>query len=742
MKKNPIILLALSAICAGCTAVTPTTSSSSSDSHVDSSSDVVDSTGGVASSDSVTSDSVSSDDSVSSNDSASSDSSDDSSETPAITIDDVIRAATTADITKIAGGTLTTNTTYGWSGSTTEEVFTYEYGNGSFHMSGKKYGDDYDLYLVFDTDGSVVAIEKDSDGNISKAYTTYYNAALPISDYLGYGSSAYGAEGLVQYLGFTGKNDPNGDLKFGFENNAYYFSFGCLYDSSTFYTVNVSFAVSDGAMTNVNAEVVEYGSDAFVTDDELGTTSLNADASYTTRTLFTIEQDVGTRTFKNPYDLEGFAVTSYTLVDSNNTPIDDTFTMAMGDYPSLKFSSMAPETANLTFDIPQLTVTGGDGLNAYFYSYNSSIGLSASATGTYTLEIKTKKVTKTITVVEELPKPTSVSLAYYAASPSGYNWTEVTDKSMNAYTGVNYYLAPTVSPYSANQSLNVTVDGEEDGYTITETGIYLYSGSTTPVNTYAFNATKAGTYSVSFTSTVDSTIGYTVVITVADAPSFKDILGIDSGFAYRSGSVKYTFNFGSFDETGANGDVSIKDVQNDKTESATYVISKNETTGLYEFTLTHVDGDDLISSFSLGFGADFNLYLVTSYDGYVSASALSVASSKFYLTQYWKGVSGDMTFSAQFWSNGTVDLKMMDSDMFANYYYCANYTVDETPSTDGYAVTISTGDEQQSDSPFFALPATFYLSSDFKTLSASFTCTGDNTDYSYSLAYASAGRGD
>ena len=739
MKKNPIILLALSAICAGCTAVGPASSSSSSSSKGDDSSSVASSSDEVVSSDDVTSEVVSSDDATTE------DSSEDSSETPTVTIDDIVAAAAKADITKIAGGKLTTTSESEWSdegGDVT--VSDYDYGTGVFHMTGSDWSGDYDLYLVYDTDGSIVAIKRNSENELSRDTVTYEIASLPFMNYLGYGTTAYGAEGLVQALAYTAKTDPNNDLKTSYSNDTYNFSFGCPYSSWYYYTVNVSFVIDDGAMTNAGVEIVKYGSDAFVTDDENGTTSLVEDASFEERTLYTVEQTVGERTFTSPYNLDDFAATSYTLTDANDVPLDDIFTMESGDFTKLKMTSVLPATTNFAFDTPKITVTGGTGLSVTFGSYDGpTLYFDASETGNYTVEIKTRKVTKTLNVVVEAPKPTSVSLAYYSASPSGYNWAEITDKSLKAYVGVNYYLAPTVSPYSANQSLNVTVDGEEGGYTLTETGIYLYSGSTTPVNTYAFNATKAGTYSVSFTSAVDDTIGYTVIITVSETPSFKDVLGEDCGFAYRDGGqVKYTFSFGFDDETGANGSVSIKDVQNDKTESATYSIVKSDATGMYNFELTHDSGDDLISSFELALAPDFTPYISIVYGEYTSTYALSVASSKFFLVQNWKGVSGDMTFTARFWDNGTVDLKMADSDMFANYYYCARYTVDDTPSTDGYVVTISTGDEQQSDSPFFALPATFYLSSDYQSLSVAFTCTRDSVDYSFSLAYASAGRGD
>ncbi len=716
MKKNPIILLALSAICAGCSTVGPT-SSSSSDSPKGDSSSVV------SSSDSTTIE----------------DSSDDSSETPALTFDDVVAAATKADITKIAGGKLTTTVEDQWSDEGDVTVSDYDYGTGVFHMTGSDWSGDYDLYLIYDTDGSIVAIKRNSENELSKDDVSYDVASLPFMNYLGYGSSAYGAEGLVQALAFTAKSDPNQDLKFSYTDGAYNFSFGLPYSSWYFYTVNVSFVVNDGAMTSASAEVIEYGSDAFVTDDENGTTSLVEGASYDKRTLYTVEQTVGERTYTNPYNLDDFAATSYTLTDANDNPLDDIFTMESGVFTKLKMTSVAPATANFSFDAPKITVTGGDGLSVSFANYDGpALYFDASAIGNYAVEIKTKKVTKTLNVVVEAPKPTAVSLSYYTVSPNGYDWAEVSDKSMSGYAGVTYYLNPAVSPYSASQEVTALVDGTVENFTLTKTDIYLYEGSTTPVTTYAFTASKAGSYPITFASAVDDTISYTVIMNIAAAPTFKDVLGVDCGFAYRdNGEVKYTFSFGFTDETGANGSVSIKDVQNDKTESATYVITKNENTGLYDFTLTHVDGDDLISSFKLYMGSDYTPYIATG----AYANVLKKATTEFFLVQNWKGVSGDMTFTARFWENGTVDLKMMDSDCFANYYYSAHYSVDETPSTDGYAVTISTGDEQYDD-PFFALPATFYLSSDFKTLSASFTCTGDNVDYSYSLAFAPAGRGD
>ncbi len=720
MKKNPILLLALSAICAGCTAVAPTTSS---DSSVDESSNLTPS-----------SDVVSSENE---------DSSEESSESPAVTIDDIVAAAAKADITKIAGGKLTTTVEDMWSdegGDVT--VSDYDYGDGVFHTTGSDWSGDYDLYLVYDTDGSIVAIKRDSENTLSKDTVSYDVAALPFNNYLGYGSSAYGAEGFATALAATAKTDPNGDLKVSYSNDAYNFSFGYLLSSWYYYTVNVSFVIDDGALTNVNAEIIQYGSDAFVTDDENGTTSLVEDASFEKRSLYVVEQTVGDRTFVNPYDLDDFAATSYNLVDVDGAAVTDTFTMEAGDYTKVKMTSIAPSTANLEFDTPKITVSEPSGLSVSFANYDGpTLYFDASSVGSYQVEIKTRKITKTLTVVVEAPKPSAITASCYTVSPDGYAWAGINNNTMSGYTGATYYLCPSVEPYSASQDVNASVGAEVDACSIVKTDIYTYEGSTTPVVTYAFTANKAGSYPVTFVSAVNEEVSYTVVINVVEAPSFKDFLGVDSGFASReNGPVKYTFNFDPTNDAGTSGNVAIKDVQNNKSETATYAIAKNETTGLYDFTITHVSGDELSSSLSLKLTTDFTLYVVTSVDGYVSSSALSVANPKFFLVQNWKAVSNDLTFTARFWENGSVELKMFDSDYYANYYYSASYTIADAATSGGYAVTISTGDASQPDSPFFDLPATFYLSSDFSTLSASFTC--DSVDYTFSLAFANAGRGE
>ena len=734
MKKNPIILLALSAICAGCTAVGPASSSSSSSPKGDDSSSVASSSDEVVSSDDVTSEVVSSDDATTE------DSSDDSSETPTVTIDDIVAAAAKADITKIAGGKLTTTSESEWSdegGDVT--VSDYDYGTGVFHMTGSDWSGDYDLYLVYDTDGSIVAIKRNSENELSRDTVTYEIASLPFMNYLGYGTTAYGAEGLVQALAYTAKTDPNNDLKTSYSNDTYNFSFGCPYSSWYYYTVNVSFVIDDGAMTNAGVEIIKYGSDAFVTDDENGITSLVEDASFEERTLYTVEQTVGERTFTSPYNLDDFAATSYTLTDTNDVPLDDIFTMESGDFTKLKMTSVLPATTNFAFDTPKITVTGGTGLSVTFGSYDGpTLYFDASETGNYTVEIKTRKVTKTLNVVVEAPKPTAISASCYTVSPNGYEWSDITDKSMSGYAGVTYYLNPSVSPYSASQEVVATVDAPEEDCTLVKTNLYMYEGSTTPVITYAFTASKAGSYPVTFTSAVDSNISYTVIVNVAETPTFKDILDVDCGFAYRDGGqVKYTFSFGFDDETGANGSVSIKDVQNDKTENATYVIAKNETTGLYEFTLTHVDGDELSSSFTLYMGPDYTPYISTGY----YANVLKKATTEFFLVQNWKATVDGMSFTANFSSDGTVSLRMMEDETYYSNGYVASYSVSDTPSTDGYEVTLSEGDPDQYDSPIFTLPTTFYLSSDYKTLSASFTYTDDNKSYSFIMSYADAGRG-
>lgn len=657
-------------------------------------------------------------------------------------MDDVVAAAAKADVSKICGGKLTTTSESMWSdegGDVT--VSNYDYGSDVFHMTGSDWSGDYDLYLLLDTDGSIVAIKRDSENELSKDYTSYEAASLPFMDYLGYGTNAYSAESLIQSLAAKANENPNNDLKFSYSNGAYNFSFGFPYSSWYYYTANVSFMVSDGALTNAGVEILQYGSEAFVTDDENGTTSLVEDASFESRKLYAIEQNVGERTYSSPYTLDYFSATSYTLTDYEGVAIGDTFTVESGDYVQLKMTAISPSTANFDFDAPKITVSGGTGLSISYASYNGpTLYLDASTVGTYAVKIKTRKVTKAFNVVVETPKPSAISASCYTLSPSGYDWADITDNSLSGYAGVTYYLAPSVTPYEASQEVTASVDASAGDFDLAKTIIYTYAGSTTPVSVYAFSANKAGTYPLTIKSAVDDDVSCTVTITIAEAPSFKDILGVDSGFAYREGgAVKCTFDFLPTNDDGSVGSVTIKDVTSGKTETATYAIAKNETTGMHDCALTHVSGDDLISSFTLVIAPDFTPYVSFDYDGYIATYALSPATLEFYLVQNWKGVSDDMTFTARFWESGTVDLRMVDSDWIANYYYSATYTIAETPSENGYAVTLSLGEDQY-DSPFFALPSAFYLSSDFKTLSASFTC--DGVDYSFSLAYAAAGRGD
>ena len=379
----------------------------------------------------------------------------------------------------------------------------------------------------------------------------------------------------------------------------------------------------------------------------------------------------------------------------------------------------------------------------------TEIDFSAEETGTYNVEISTRDVTKNLTVVVTPAKPESISASYYVVSPEGYSNVDLTDvETADAYVGNEYCFAASVSPYAADQSVKVSVtdsDGTEQTVTTKEIQISEYGS---PFSVYAWTPSKADDYDLVIASTADDTVEKQVSFHVTDAPTVADVLGNSNGFAIRSsysGPVQYTLAFTpNASDDGVTGSVALADIVNNKSEKATYAAAKNDK-GFYDLTFTKTDGDDVFdSSYAFTIGTDGNLYVsvTTTYEGsdpWTSTSKVSVATPSFYLNQKWQGTSNGLTFSASFGTDGQVNIRLSD-DNEINEFIIANYSISDAAGENGYEVTIKDVVDDEYYTPFFTLPATFTLSSDFSSLTASFNY--NSTDYTFVTNYAESGRWD
>jgi hypothetical protein len=97
-----------------------------------------------------------------------------------------------------------------------------------------------------------------------------------------------------------------------------------------------------------------------------------------------------------------------------------------------------------------------------------------------------------------------------------------------------------------------------------------------------------------------------------------------------------------------------------------------------------------------------------------------------------------LTFSASFGTDGQVNIRLSDDDEISEFII-ANYSISDVAGENGYEVTINDVVNEYYI-PFFTLPATFTLSADFSTLTASFNY--NSTDYTFITSYAVSGRWD
>ena len=628
----------------------------------------------------------------------------------------VEKAVTKADL--IASGNVNISSKDDWTDESSESSFEFgEDSNGAtLHYTGADYNGEYDMYLLTDIDGSVVAVQKfKSDGSIKKPYDTFESIGFKFSSVLGYSASFTGVENLVQGLYSYGEQNVNKDFKYQVENGNYSFSFGYFesLDAWQFLKVSCEFTIGEKEEFNsVNVTIDTYSQSSFMVDDELGVIQLNSDAKASSVKKIEISQKVGVRAFVSPISLSSLKVASFDVMfDGKAVASGETIKVAKGETINLSLSNVAPETASFAFDEPQITAS--EGLVLGFSSFNNSINGTPNVVGKFDVSIKTTNVTKSFKVEVTEAQPKSITLSYFTIAPKGYNSYVLANNKFDGFVGVEYIIKAGVLPDAANQNVNASIDGVDSSkYELTKKQIKVNEWMDA-ADMWSFVAKESGDYAITFASAVNANVKEVVNVHVSAAPAINEVLSSAKFGTKQGNSVKYQFEFVPTG-TGETGVVTIQDKLSSKEEVANYVISKGER--YYSFALTHVSGDTLEMQLVMSF--DFSLsYYNSEWDMYEALSKITpeflVAGS----TYDGETSSGEHTLTINLMSNNEASLLL--DEMFSQYLNCTFSLKEEGDHYVGTFIATS------SDTLFVTLPLSFTLSKDMNTLTISFEVNGN-----------------
>ncbi len=575
MKKNSVLtMLVLSLLCTtGC--IKDTSSSSSSTSNPTSNS----------SNSSSLKDSSSTTSSSTSSSSSSSSSSSPIDETP--NIEEAVKSAV-ENADKIKSGVVhyKEKTSYNES----EHDKTYEFGDGFFHYSEPDWsGNPQDYYYFLDESNNIVPVLSSNNG-LSKPYGTFTKFGIPLKPF-GYSPSYVGVEDLLNSTFTTAKANENNDYLSSYDNGIYSYSYGYLLDTSSYFKVNVNFALgTNKELKTFNISCLKYANNNFVKDLELGTVQLNPDATPSNTLSYNIEQVTGSRDAKAPFTLNDLYATSFELSYNDTLISSQVLEVEVSNSLEFKFSNLTPATTSFVFDTLTFTVVSGDesGISSRYDTYYNQISISANKAGDYVLEIKSRNVTKTINIHVNNAKPKSISVTYF--EPDGlYYMGDVLTNSVNAYINEPLYFAPSINPSAASQEVVITTTAPEGTYSVEKTSLQIneWYAKDGIISTLF---TEPGSYTLTFAAEANTEIYTSTTVNVIERPQMYEVLVGDYAVK-RNGVLTYFVTF-TPNDNGMSGSAVITNKASNLTEHVTYTVVKNEETNEYDITFTHVEGTE------------------------------------------------------------------------------------------------------------------------------------------------------
>lgn len=445
--------------------------------------------------------------------------------------------------------------------------------------------------------------------------------------------TGYGIEDALNYIYDHALQASNKDLKETADEGkrTYSFTFSGLeqysnkydyYEQTVVFTLGEKYNVEHVEIeqkiweNNLDNPSVEH---SFATDAN-GFTAPSGNYSYSVKIV--ADQTAGTRTAKNPYSPDMFAISSYNLKRSSVINDGDVIKCKVGDVINILATDFQPKDASFQYDplfvdyegnhTGYTDATVGLYCEAFYLTRSGNmITISVTEGGVWEIYLKTQNTLKTVIL-----------------DITGKAPTEMTAKIRNDGTG-NFYAASAAS-VSVNGAVHFK--GEVNKYANAAQTAQITSANASAatlekvtlggVECFKFTASAEGTYTVKVTSSASASVSVTFTFTVSAAPDYAQLL---TGKYYVTDALGdiYEITFTPVNSGGGiNGTVAVTQTPTAadgtpltaqaKTQTLSYAVADS---GL-ALTVTAVSGDNL----GVDFKADSsgNLVLEDRYgDGYI-----------------------------------------------------------------------------------------------------------------------------
>ncbi len=534
----------------------------------------------------------------------------------------------------------------------------------------------FDAYVMKDDTGAIIPVQWDMySENYDLSITEFTEINYPFTYLVGYSyGDSFGIENLVLKLHGSAVENVNLDLTYGYEDGTYSFEFGYWYLDTwssvpqNYYEISVSFSVAeDKHMDHAIVSVTTYESESFIIDDELGTISVLDDATVSEIRSYDISQVAGPRDYVSTLSLSSFYATSFDLsYDGEKITEDTLIEINKGDNIKLAIENVLPSTANFSFDDVTIEVVDGDedGISGSLSTwFGTNLSVFGEKVGTYTVKVSSKNVSYTFTIKVNAVGPKSVSVSYSTKKPGGgYNADVVNEGVINGFVGVEYVIQASIMPYNAEQAVTATCTSDNASDCNIEVKTFGLSEYAEIKDWNCFTASAPGDYTVRVASSVAENVYVDITFHIVEAPTFKQLFENDYAYCSYNG-LEYKFEFIASNNEGTEGTAILTDVKNAKTESVTYVITKEESE--YNIAFTHVSGDELNIVLKASLSYDLYMYKASMWGDGGSYEQLVEYDLKLALLGTWTVTDeNNICIEIYFQANGSATLNITN---YSNY---------------------------------------------------------------------------
>ncbi len=545
------------------------------------------------------------------------------------------------EMNKVSNGTLVcknelVNSTVGFNLTKTEN---YTYGKSFVKIDFVENGTTH-YYSTYN--GKVLGVEVNGDtktkitsradgGQIFEEETQYIGTDFFSNGYM----TAFGAEGLVDYIYEYMTSDVYGQVTQKIENGVYSFGFNLIQKISGkifFKRVEVEFTLNEfGNIATANCKLISYNDNIIESLDDEAVKSLpltlskaqdedgknkdifilNEDAKICSISSYSFSQTHGERhnDNENPYTIDKVQISSFKVYDSENNEIEDNKQYVLDldngnvvgeadvNYKH-KYSfeydirEILPETAISTIDKINVSIVGtyknGNPINSDDYLIYASLTdnhltLRINTPCDFDLVLSSDHYTRTIKYSVDYESPYKIGAKVCEA---GEKNEFVSASEYTMYQSNELYL---IADIPANYDPNYTLELPEG------VKASLVKTNLNGVECYKFVATEKGNYTITVKSApkADGTAGVTSTITVEvmENPNVSEILS--GNYEVEIANTKYSISLTPSADNSLEGTAVITNTTTNLTETVKYNYSTES------FVTNHVSGES--------FGFEFDL---------------------------------------------------------------------------------------------------------------------------------------